>query len=170
MSNTRKDDDLISVLTHATATSKLKATKIDKPSTVKTDRSYKEKLIGIINNMDDETIEKIGKEISVHGDAEVDLENIEEERDEVKDLDDKSVATENMYGQDIQQARQELDVKSVYSQRTVSSSKTVISKLEKDLMSEKKAREKLQLEIEELKKMNSDLCNAILSSTESTHK
>ncbi len=40
----------------------------------------------------------------------------------------------------------------------------MINKLEKKLNEERHQREKLQSEIEELKKMNNDLCNAILSS------
>ena len=39
----------------------------------------------------------------------------------------------------------------------------MISKLQKQLDEEKKAREKLKDEIDELKKMNAELCNAILS-------
>lgn len=49
------------------------------------------------------------------------------------------------------------------SQKTNKTSSTVISKLQKQLDDEKKAREKLKEEIEELKKMNNELCNAILS-------
>jgi len=43
----------------------------------------------------------------------------------------------------------------------------VISSLQKELQEERKQRERLQKEIEELKKMNGDLCNAILSTTSS---
>ena len=39
----------------------------------------------------------------------------------------------------------------------------MISKLQKQLDEEKKAREQLKSEIEELKKMNHELCNAILT-------
>jgi predicted RNase H-like nuclease (RuvC/YqgF family) len=39
----------------------------------------------------------------------------------------------------------------------------VINNLEKQLEDEKQAREQLRSEIEELKKMNSELCNAIMS-------
>ncbi len=39
-----------------------------------------------------------------------------------------------------------------------------ISKLSQQLEEEKREREKMQKEIEELKKLNSDLCSAILSS------
>ena len=41
----------------------------------------------------------------------------------------------------------------------------MISKLQKQLDEEKRAREKLREEIDELKRMNNELCNAILSTT-----
>jgi predicted RNase H-like nuclease (RuvC/YqgF family) len=51
----------------------------------------------------------------------------------------------------------------VRSHKTNKTSSTVISKLQKQLDEEKKARERLKEEIDELKKMNNELCNAILS-------
>lgn len=46
----------------------------------------------------------------------------------------------------------------------------MVSKLQKQLDEEKKAREKLRQEIEELKKMNSELCNVILSTNSQVSK
>ena len=45
-----------------------------------------------------------------------------------------------------------------------------ITKLSQQLEEEKREREKMQKEIEELKKLNSDLCSAILSSGVSLNK
>ena len=48
-----------------------------------------------------------------------------------------------------------------------SSNASVINKLAKQLEEEKKEREKMQREIDALKKINSDLCSAVLSATKS---
>ena len=49
------------------------------------------------------------------------------------------------------------------SMKTSKTSSTMIYKLQKQLDDEKKAREQLRDEIEELKRMNNELCNALLS-------
>ena len=88
---------------------------------------------------------------------------MEENRDQVMGLNDRLTKS--------------ADKKSRRSKRTiingdgsVRSSKTYISSLEKKLTEEKRAREKLQEEIEEIKKINSEISSKLgLSTTNKKH-
>ncbi len=104
--------------------------------------------------MDDQTLAKLTEEIEKEGREEFDGEGLKEE--DLLKLEGAS-KDEN----DIQQS----EIRTVTT-RTVKTSSTLISKLEKDLLDERIQREKLQKEIDDLKKMNSELCNAILKPPE----
>ena len=54
-------------------------------------------------------------------------------------------------------SRRLVNSRGVLSEGSVRTSKTYISKLEKEIGEEKEARKKLEREIEELKKMNSEI-------------
>ena len=112
--------------------------------------------------MDEETLQKLGKDIEdVEEDKEEEEEeDEEEERDRVDAFEDIKSQLTGLEYKDGTQSRQGDDLTSM---RSVSTSKTMINKLEKELGAEKKAREKLQEEIEELKRMNNQLCSAIMS-------
>jgi vacuolar-type H+-ATPase subunit I/STV1 len=69
--------------------------------------------------------------------------------------------------QSVKQRDEQSDNRSVYSElrsvRTGKSSLAKISRLESELQIEREEREKLRKEIEDLKKVNSELCSVIVT-------
>lgn len=148
----------------------------DKQSVITTDKLKKfNEINGFDNGPATEQNPEDEEQIGGEGDALSNPNEGEEQRDEVHSLGQgvnlrSSAALKGKLNrnQDDRQSVISMSQRSVVSKRTVMSSngtvktsKTYISTLEKQLNEEKRAREKLELEIEEIKRINSEISSKL---------
>eukprot|EP00347_Sterkiella_histriomuscorum_P018955 403343518 len=165
-----------------------------KQQDAKTDSSsqFRAKVQGMVNTLDDKQLERLSHELGAN-DNKTDILTQDEQGDDpdhqaelqdvVVDLKNHDRNPHNQHQED-QLSMNDIksvttDIKSqigsqhggaMSTKSYKSSNYSAINKLSQQLDEERKEREKMQQEIEELKKMNSDLCNAILNTKESPSK
>lgn len=137
---------------------------ITKPAATKSIAEEKKQLIDKINKLDDNTLEKLAQKPTDYRPDEFADPNEEDKNNEQdfdrnqNDIDDETRQKEE------QELHDEID--SLYygsqythteSRRSQMTSATYISKLEKELLEERRAREKLAKELEEIKKLSSEI-------------
>ena len=119
---------------------------------------YREKLIESINKMDDNQIEKVGQQLGVREDAlsQQALDKLDDHESEYRNEEDDQVTE-----------LESVQTKSIVTRRTETgtyiSSRTYVSKLEKELNEEKRARERIESELVELKKVSKELSEKLNS-------
>lgn len=132
------------------------------PQQLSEGKSIKNKIIDTINKMDDASIEQLGAKLHLKQQDELTEANIQALGEE----EEKSTVVQAPQGPFHGLEEKSLVSASGVSQQTGKSyisNYSYINKLENQLKEEKEQREKLQSEIEELKKISSELQDAVLS-------
>ncbi|TNV86250.1 hypothetical protein FGO68_gene13267 [Halteria grandinella] len=141
------------------ATNKKEGEKSETPS------EYKQKVLGLVNELDERQLEKLDRVLEEEQQREQDeldaIEQAEEELlDDIKPLAEKEQIT----------APKHEDTQSVLSRASGRLSNgttaTMLNKLERQLQEERNERERMRQEIEELKKMNQQLAQSIMGSSQ----